>query len=145
MISLHLCFASLPDHWNSVVILSQLLVMEHFTLENNEFQNKDGKKFFSKKLFCGCILYFGKIGFQWLSLVSHKGEMSQMPNLIIFITVFLPDTTGRTLFGRTQDSPCCIPGFQRSRSVCCAAKLQNLQTLLRKMKDFNKYLPNPAP
>lgn len=125
--------------------------MKHHILENNEFQNKDERKLSSKKPFCGYTLCFGKYVFQCLFLVSHKGKTSQMPNLIIFITVFLPDILGKFLeasilrdssfthlFIRFSDS------FLLKLYVYYARMLQNSQPLLRKMSDFNKHLANPA-
>lgn len=104
-----------------------------------------------KNPFCGCTLCFGKYVFQCLFLVSHKGKTSQVPNLVIFITVFLPDILGKFLEASIlRDSSfthLCIrffDSFSLKLYVCCAGKLQNSQPLLRKMTDFNKHLANPA-
>lgn len=132
-------FARTLDYCCHIITASQLLVREHHILENNEFQNKVERKFSSKNPFSGCILYFRKNVFQWLSLVSHKGKVSQMPNLMIFITVFLPDILGKFLEAAFWRDSSFIhlyirfwESFLLKLYVCCAGKLQNPQILLRK-------------
>lgn len=127
---------------------SQLLVMKHHILENNEFQNKDERKLSSQKPFCEYTLSFGKFMFQCL-FSYHKGKTSQMPDLITFITVFLPDILGKFLeTSILRDSSfthlCirCSESFLLKFYVCCAGMLQDSQPSLRKMSDFNKHLAN---